>query len=128
MSQETSKLSAEEQQKLDAERWRALLAMSRIRWFGSAGFDPETRKQYSTPDDYRHADIGFFTTYWTPERPENEVERAGRLQAIKMLTEMADVMRAIQAGETGGVVHHLEETIDTHTARDAANYGKEALS
>ena len=72
--------------RVDAERWRGILASERIRPMGSAGID--------SPGDYAHLGLELWTTY--PESPEKQNNKIG----IDWLTKFADKCRVIQAARS----------------------------
>jgi hypothetical protein len=82
-------ISAErsKQDRIDAERWRALMASARLRMLGTAGFKSEDPN-----DKYRHMGLELWTQYGG--NPADHV--AGNAEACAKLTAYADVMRELQ--------------------------------
>lgn len=89
-----------EQDKLDAARWRALLASARIRILGSAGIDSEIMPDGQPYNGYAHFGMEIWTKYGA-SLDSNQALRMqiGNAQGRDVLTKYADIaIRAAKAG------------------------------
>jgi transcriptional regulator with XRE-family HTH domain len=91
-------MSPEEDDKVCAERWRALMAMPHVHTVGWAGYDPELRAKNGSHEDYRHLSVDF-TTMVDNSGLKDETLESIRLKEIEIkrkLTEAVDIVRKLQ--------------------------------